>query len=251
MFDPQCLLTLESINATLVPIKTDAKTKTRFIAVVKFDQASFAGAKVSINGSAREIKDIGSQKSAIWLGSISRGNYQTDGKLEIKCTLSVFMEIEEKSLPIWIAPTKDLETDIHELFADDELKDFTFKVGHEEFKVHKLVLSRASPVFKTMFTCGLDETKFNSAMIEECEPEVFKKFLLFIYADKTPEDLRLVSMQLYELAHRYNIPRLMNICLDDIMKIKINNLNCLEIYQFAIKFELKDLVNNAWNHIKK
>lgn len=102
-----------------------------------------------------------------------------------------------------------------------------------------------------MFTCGLDETKFNFTKIEDCEPDIFEPLFGFIYEGKTPEDLRLVSIHLYELAHRYDIPRLTQICLDDIMKIQINSLNCLEIYQFAIMYKLNHLMYKTWRYIKK
>lgn len=147
--------------------------------------------------------------------------------------------------------TSDNDYDVSALYADDDFKDFTFYVDDKKFKVHKCVFACASPVFKTMFTCGLDETKLNSARVDDCDPDIFERLIKFVYTGKPPEDLRSISMELYELAHRYDIPNLLKICLQDIKMIQIDDGNAFGIYAFSIKFEMENLLRYSWAYIKR
>lgn len=69
---------------------------------------------------------------------------------------------------------------IGNLLKDDTFSDFTIIAESESFEVHKNILANVSSVFKTMFTCRLDETKLNSTTFN-CKPEIMKHFLQFIY----------------------------------------------------------------------
>lgn len=136
------------------------------------------------------------------------------------------------------------------LLEDEKFADFTIKVRDKEFKVHKCLLAKASRVFETMFTCGLDETKDNSATID-CKPEIFKYFMAFIYKNVWPEkEMPSICFELYELAHLYEIALLKQICLKFILKKTIITNNALELYEFACIYEIKELLSSSWNFIK-
>lgn len=246
---PSIKIVLNSESSRAVTSKT-----LRFLATVEIDatdEESNASILLPLSANtyaANKLEKLNTQQNTIWdhayLAIFS-------GDFKVSCTLSIYLDLDERPLPIWITPTDHLDNDISELYAEDDLKDFTFKVGDKDFKVHKLVLSRASHLFKTMFICGLDETKLSCTTVEECEPEVFESLLKFIYDGITPENLRSISVHLFELAHRYNIPRLMKICLDDVNMTAIDSFSALKLYELAIKFELKNLMNCAWKHIKE
>lgn len=137
------------------------------------------------------------------------------------------------------------------LLEDDTFKDFTFKVRDKEIKVHKNVLSVSSSVFKAMFTCGLDETRDNSASVE-CDPDIFEHFVKFIYTDKLPDDaMPAISRDLYEFAHRYEIIALIEICLEFILVEEINDANAVDIYEFASTYEIEELLDKSWKFIKQ
>lgn len=140
---------------------------------------------------------------------------------------------------------------IDSLYGDPTFADFKFNVRGKEFKVHKNLLSAASEVFKTMFTCGLDETKNNSAT-EDCDPEIFEHFIKFIYTDIVPEDeMPEISHDLYALAHRYGINALMEICMEFILAEEIADENAVELYEFASTYEIDELLDATWEYIKK
>lgn len=137
------------------------------------------------------------------------------------------------------------------LLENEKFADFTFKIRGQELKVHKNLLSAASEALDAMFTCGLDETKNNSATVD-CNPEVFKHFLKFIYANTIPYDeMPTICIELHELAHRYRIDKLQKICLLFIDAKKINANNALELYEFAATYEVAGLLQSSWEFISK
>lgn len=136
------------------------------------------------------------------------------------------------------------------LLNDDTYADFTFIVRGNEFKVHKFLLSAASEAFKTMFTCGLDQTKASSAIID-CNPEVFQHLLAFVYAKTVPfNEMHWISVDLHELAHRYGIKQLAMICREYIIRRKIERTNALMLYDLAATHGMKELLDSSWEFLK-
>lgn len=114
-------------------------------------------------------------------GSISWGSKTF---FAFDCSISFEYRGQYNSFPRTIKKLKSSErvlseTTIASLLEDDTFADFTFNVHGREFKAHKNLLSAASPVFRAMFTCGLDETKNNTTNID-CKPEIFEIFIKFI-----------------------------------------------------------------------
>lgn len=108
------------------------------------------------------------------------------------------------------------------LFNNEKFSDFTFIVRDQKFKVHKCLLSEASETLELLFTCGLNET----VATIDCDPEIFKYFLNFIYTGSWSVDkMRAICMELYELAYRYEIKTLMKICIAFIMNKKVDQEN--------------------------
>ncbi len=64
----------------------------------------------------------------------------------------------------------------------------TFLVKGTQMPAHKITLSECSPIFKAMFSHqNLDEENKNIVNIVDFSANVFKSFLLFIYADIKPK----------------------------------------------------------------
>lgn len=136
------------------------------------------------------------------------------------------------------------------LLEDDTFADFTFNVHGREFKVHKFLLAKASHVFETMFTCGLDETKNNTTTVD-CKPEIFEIFIKFIYMNEWSEHLMpIICYDLYELAHRYQIETLKKICLTFVENKSMDCYNVLDIYEFAMTYQIGELLDSSWKFIK-
>lgn len=76
--------------------------------MIEVSEATFDGMKTSIDGFQPVKKQIRSLKTISWLKKFTRPHGPTRGKLEIKCILTLFMEIDELLLPVWVKPTNNL-----------------------------------------------------------------------------------------------------------------------------------------------
>jgi len=136
------------------------------------------------------------------------------------------------------------------------------KVGQEVFKAHRIILSARSDYFKSMFNSGMVESlKNNPILIQECDPDMFKKILEFLYTDIPPEDIDQVAMDLLPLADQYLINTLKKHCAMSLKK-NLNQENVKEVLLLAhthhcpsLKFhcfkELPLSLFNDWNEIKE
>lgn len=136
-----------------------------------------------------------------------------------------------------------------EILESGKFSDFKIIAKGKEFKVHRNILSLASPVFATMFEIDLDEKKLNCATVD-CDPEIFQHLLEFIYSGKLPENFADVAIKLYEVAHLYQIESLVKYCVGYVLSKEINEENALDIYEFAVKFRIDDLFDRSWAFIR-
>lgn len=187
--------------------------------------------------------------------AISSGNFRLYPTYEfhIKITISyrgVDMITHEVELPKQIATMPHWFGAAKTLIDSSDLSDFTYVVQGKEFKVHKLILSLASPVFRSTFECGLDETRDNKAIVTDCDPGMFQHLLNFIYKGDLPDNIQEIVLDLFKLAHVYQIQPLQNICLNRIMLTQLSQDSVVELYDAAITYELDRLKNNCWTFIK-
>lgn len=138
---------------------------------------------------------------------------------------------------------------MHKLLENGKFSDFEFIVSGKRFKVHKNILSLASPVFDTMFDCDLKEKKQQFSKTND-DPKVFQCLLDFIYSGKLPKNLPQIALSLYEMAHLYQIEQLMEHCMGHILAKRIDAKNALELYQFARSYNVQLLFDRAWDFIR-
>lgn len=139
---------------------------------------------------------------------------------------------------------------VESLLETGKFADFTFIVRGRKFEVHKCILSAASEVLNTMFTCGLNETKNNVATIDY-EPEIFKHFLSFVYTKVAPDDVMpKICVQLYDIAHSYGVELLEKICKAYIVEMAIDADNAQEMYEFAATYGVSEVLGKSWEFIK-
>lgn len=135
----------------------------------------------------------------------------------------------------------------------DVFSDFKFKVKDKEFKVHKIVLSQASDVIKTMLTSNFEESRENSASLDNVDSNVFEILVDFIYGDKdsfgAKSSIDLLH-KIFEAAHYYQIENLQHYCIARIFKNLTDNDNILETYSFSWKYDITDLKEYCWEKIQ-
>lgn len=124
---------------------------------------------------------------------------------EIGTTSDVTVGISKPRLMIqpscWFGAAK-------ELIDSGDMADFTFIIQGKEFKVHKLILSLTSSVFRDMFQSRSDETMENCAKLHDCDFEMFQHLLDFIYKGIMPVNIQEIALDLYKLARTYQIESL-------------------------------------------
>lgn len=133
--------------------------------------------------------------------------------------------------------------------SDDSLSDFTFVVGEKEFKVHKVILSLASPVMHSMFTTNMSESRDGLCKVTNIEPHIFELLLRFVYCGTWPTDNEDLLMSICEAAHYYRVEELKVVCEDELLK-SLSLENAYKIYAWTWTYELEILKNEAWKVIK-
>lgn len=143
---------------------------------------------------------------------------------------------------------KKLSRDLEILLEDESLKDVTLFVGEEKFKAHKLILTARSPVFTSMFTCDMQESKTNQVTIDDIEPEIFEQLLRFIYTGRVPKSDSEDMEALITAADKYAISDLKTFC-GDIIITKINVQKAADILILADLVRCEEMKLNAMKFI--
>ena len=130
------------------------------------------------------------------------------------------------------------------MMLNGDHSDVTITVKGEEFKLHKSLLSARSPFFKSMFESNMKENITGLVTIEDCEAELFRSFITFLY---TGEVYNLTSesiYDLYQIADKYQDKQLKEECLQFMIKNFCVDTFC-EVIAFAVNYKEKVLFQKA------
>uniref|UniRef100_A0A0A9YU46 Speckle-type POZ protein n=1 Tax=Lygus hesperus TaxID=30085 RepID=A0A0A9YU46_LYGHE len=116
-------------------------------------------------------------------------------------------------------------------YLDQTLADMTVAVKNEEFRIHKLVFASRSSVFKSMFQHRMQESISGSVTIPNCEPEVFRKLVEFMYTGVV-EGLESCACDLLKVADMYDVRLLKLMCEEHIIST-LTVANAFEMFAFA------------------
>ena len=176
-------------------------------------------------------------------------------------------------LRMWLSPAKKsmvveatLDETMQKLCLSTNLSDFIIKCDGKEFPTHKLILSARSDVFERMFSSALKINEKDEPILEidDVSAEEMEIFLNFLYKDEIKDED--ISCELLKLADKYNVKRLVSICLNHLKEtIDIQNVVEItytafltskdELLQMASKFIFENRGSikkgDVWNQIKK
>ncbi|KAJ5079160.1 speckle-type poz protein [Anaeramoeba ignava] len=79
---------------------------------------------------------------------------------------------------------KGLIKDLHQLYQQQETKDFTIIIEEKEIKVHKLILIIRSELFKGMFLLNVQDSTNRVHDYSKKSFETLDQFIYFLYHDK-------------------------------------------------------------------
>lgn len=130
----------------------------------------------------------------------------------------------------------------------EEASDCVLVVKGKKFCLHKEILAAHSPVFERAFFGGLPCE--DEILVAGVRVEVFKRLIDFIYKNKLDFNFKSVleAWSLYDVADRYLVDALMDLCLLYIEKNrKLSNL--LLIYEYAELYNLETLMTTCMRDI--
>lgn len=122
--------------------------------------------------------------------------------------------------------------------------DATIRVKGEDFKLHRNILAARNIYFQSMFTTEMKEKITGMVSIDDCEPDVFRSFIHFVYTGKTCNLSHENVCDLYEVADKYQEDQLKNECLD-FMADSISVNSFCDFIICALKHDEKNLLRNA------
>lgn len=176
--------------------------------------------------------------------------YLQNNELKISCTITIATEIKNNYDVISTAvATQQLNIDLKKLLLNEQSTDVTIKVGEKSFRAIKGILAARSPIFDAMFDHEqFKEHKNNEVVIVDIDKDVFEEFLHFIYTDET-KNIENMSMELLEVAEKYQVERLKHVCEAFIVK-EINIGNAAKILIYADKYNATQLKQVCLEFIK-
>jgi len=135
------------------------------------------------------------------------------------------------------------------LTSKNEL-DITFRVQGQLIPAHKQVLTEKSRYFYKAFNSGMAESRQDIIEIEDCEYEVFKEFLRWIYQATAAYGDIDRTMKLLTLADKYLQEDLCEKCIYSLV-FRINMENIYKILDFAHEKDIPQIKTWCLKHFKE
>jgi hypothetical protein len=132
-----------------------------------------------------------------------------------------------------------------------EYYDFVIKFDNEtEFKCHKLILSRSSDYFKSLFLGNFDDSKNSEMFIEEISPDHMAWILEYFYVSTFSIDNAELIIDLIETSQFLICEDLIHY-LNEKLILSLNDQNVFAILKYSAKEENTMLQNKCLYLIKK
>ena len=191
------------------PSKNIRKISIDLLLVTKFDQTTHV--KIKLQCGPKELppysSNEGEQDYEFKVNLIEGkfvGPVDTIATLVVKIHHPLF-----SSLPT-------LAQDIQNLLINEETSDIQVVCQGQGFKCHKVLLATRSDVFKAMlFDGNFKEGQEGLLKIDDTPVKDFKALLNFIYTDTL--ESKDLTCDLLIAAHKYNVKRLIDVCLRHVM----------------------------------
>ncbi|KAI9563076.1 hypothetical protein GHT06_010533 [Daphnia sinensis] len=129
---------------------------------------------------------------------------------------------------------------ITDLYAKQTYCDVQFSLKDDQhIGAHRYILMARSPVFAAMFQNDMEETTTGQVKIEDCEPDIFKQLLHYIYSGKTSSPLTdAMAQSLFVLADKYDIQDLKEECVTFLLTcVRMDNVVGLLVWSHLHSIE--------------
>lgn len=129
----------------------------------------------------------------------------------IEITITIFWKLDEEVL-------LSLADDFDKFMENQELRDAVFVLGSQEIPAHKQIVSARSAVIEKMFVTDMEERESGRVHIHDVEPNVFKKFLQFIYSGKLETENTDDLLKLLVAGDKYSVKSLVAVCVNKLLE---------------------------------
>ncbi|KAH9364050.1 hypothetical protein HPB48_016388 [Haemaphysalis longicornis] len=193
-------------------------------------------------------------KNFIARDSLLKGNdsLMSQDKLTILCEVLAFVDSVNISPPSTVTavnvPECRLSQDLDHLLASRRFSDVVLTVGGKDIHAHKNILSARCPVFAAMFEHKMKENNQGRVEITDCDFEVFREVVEFIYTGRASE-LNKMAEQVLVAADKYDLGRLKAMC-EDILCSKLSVETAVDMLELAYTHNAHQLKANALLFIK-
>lgn len=129
--------------------------------------------------------------------------------------------------------------------------DFEFNINGEKLQAHRAILAARSKVFEDIFDSGDKEKEKEIATITDVPFEIFKQFILYVYAEKMPENAMQYVADFLYLSDKFSIADLRQKC-EEILVEHINDSTSILAFKLAHRYKLdEDLMFDSFKFIQK
>lgn len=142
---------------------------------------------------------------------------------------------------------ESLLADMAGVMEDKASSDLTIRCQDKETRVHKLILSARSPVFRAMLGSDMVERLQGVIHIEDACMEVVQQMVRYLYTAKVDHDFTRTK-ELLVLANKYQVLELVNYCSSRIFE-SLSEDNALEIGMFGEMHNSEVLINRCAKYI--
>jgi hypothetical protein len=154
----------------------------------------------------------------------------------------IFLIIVERS--------KNLINSYLALLGDEKTADVKFIFGDDEIHAHKKILSSRCDYFSRMFDNGMQETNQKEISIKNCNYDIFKMLLAFLYTNQLeiPEDQN-ITFTLHSVADLYGV---IDLCseLDQVIIKRLKPNTVLDVI-FGYVYIYPDLLSQCLDYINE
>jgi len=143
-------------------------------------------------------------------------------------------------------PLCRLSDDLFTTFINEEDFDITLDVDGKNIRAHRYILTARSEYFRSMFRSGMVEANSDKIKMKDCDFDLFKMMIKFLYTDIPPDEIDGIATKLLPVADKFLVMKLKHHCEESLLK-SLKEENVKEVLLLAHKYNCPTLKKCCFN----